>query len=352
MANLLVNYRLSKIWFGISFVSVMVFAFFHMQLPAVEHPDETPLYIASVTGLCLILFLFTSLFDRARYKILRLLKVRNEDLVSKQKQITEINLKLEDKIDEIDRKNRRLEKHWNTLIDISKHKHINFGTLEEALNHIAQVTARSIDVGRVSVWLYHDASEVSERIECVSAYDLHQDRYFKNEELTREANPRYFKALKMERVVVAEDAQHHPDTEAFTKNYLAVHDIRSMLDAPFFMDGKLAGVICCENQGSIKSWKPEDIIFAASMAEIVSLAFRSAARRTYEKQLRILSKEIKQQNELLTRKSQEVTEANESLERRVLERTEQLMEKNRQLAEYAFINSHMLRALCAGYWVW
>uniref|UniRef100_UPI00404AB7BE hypothetical protein n=1 Tax=Fulvivirga sp. TaxID=1931237 RepID=UPI00404AB7BE len=50
------------------------------------------------------------------------------------------------------------------------------------------------------------------------------------------------------------------------------------------------------------------------------------------------------QNQLLTEKNQEVSRVNENLEAIVNKRTEELEEKNRQLTEYAYINSHVLRA--------
>lgn len=349
LANLMIDYRRSIIWFAISLITVVVFILIDSTLPPVKFSDAYWRNLLSVTGLCLILFLFTSLFDKARYKILQILKVRNEDLARQKEEIKTINFQLQQKIVEIERKNATLEKHWNTLIDISKDKSINFGTLEEALNHISNVTARSLGVSRVSVWLYQYVDEeiTTEKIECIAAYSLIEDKYFKQEFLTRDDNGRYFEAIKKERVIAADDALNHPDTSAFSEKYLKAHNITSMMDAPFFMDGKLAGVLCSEHQHEFRKWSHEDIIFATSMADIVSLAFRSAARRTYEKQLRELSREIQQQNELLKKKSEEVERINESLEQRVQKRTEELVEKNRQLAEYAFINSHLLRGpLC------
>ena len=54
--------------------------------------------------------------------------------------------------------------------------------------------------------------------------------------------------------------------------------------------------------------------------------------------------EIFDKSEELHKQKQEIQEINASLEQRVLERTKVLEEKNKQLAEYAFINSHVLRA--------
>ncbi len=54
--------------------------------------------------------------------------------------------------------------------------------------------------------------------------------------------------------------------------------------------------------------------------------------------------EIFEKNEILLKQKEEIQAINESLEERVKERTIILEKKNRQLAEYAHINSHILRA--------
>jgi len=54
--------------------------------------------------------------------------------------------------------------------------------------------------------------------------------------------------------------------------------------------------------------------------------------------------EIFEKSEELHRQKEEIQAINESLEERVQERTKILEAKNKQLAEYAFINSHVLRS--------
>ncbi len=69
---------------------------------------------------------------------------------------------------------------------------------------------------------------------------------------------------------------------------------------------------------------------------------REVLLRTREIQL--MNEEIQAQNEELKTQSEEIVTTNEKLEATVQERTRQLREQNEKLSEYAFINSHELRA--------
>lgn len=60
------------------------------------------------------------------------------------------------------------------------------------------------------------------------------------------------------------------------------------------------------------------------------------------------SREIEKINEEIRKSNEEIKNINATLESRVLERTKNLEKKNMQLAEYAFINAHLLRGpLCS-----
>lgn len=64
--------------------------------------------------------------------------------------------------------------------------------------------------------------------------------------------------------------------------------------------------------------------------------------------LKLMAVEIEEQNKMLKEKNEEITSINNCLEERVAERTLELEDHNRKLAEYAFINSHLLRGpLCS-----
>jgi GAF domain-containing protein len=158
---------------------------------------------------------------------------------------------------------------------------------------------------------------------------LHEDEYEHGAYLSGKDYPSYFEALREEDIIPADDAETDPKTFEFKDSYLRPLHIKSMMDTPYFLDGKLAGVICCENLEHTH-WLPEDILFAQALSDIVTLVFKSAQRKEYESKIRIHKKEI--------------TQINQSLEEKISKRTQELESQNKQLTEYAFINSHVLRA--------
>lgn len=223
--------------------------------------------------------------------------------------------------------NVTLRNHLTTLVEFSKSKVIGFGNTNEAAREIARLTAHSLGVSRISIWRYNEEERT---IESQACYELSTGKFLETIKLELDNYPAYHRALKSGRIIDASDARTDPRTREFRENYLVPLNIYSMLDVTFSLDGELDGLICCEHQGAPRVWKSEDIIFSSSVADVICLAYRSAQRREYEKKLKHQAKEIARMNE--------------TLELRVKERTEELQNRNSQLTEYAFINSHVLRS--------
>lgn len=223
-------------------------------------------------------------------------------------------------------KNTTLENHVATLLSFSRNRNVITGHVLDAAKDIARITAQNLNASRVGVWIFVPDKN---HLEPLTIYSLADNSYNTSMPLPADDYPVYLNGLKKEKIVMVNDVANDSHTQELYLNYLKPADIHSMLDATFFIDGKLKGVICCEHQGATKLWTAEDVIFVASVADIMSLTYRTAQRREHEKQVINHSKEIET--------------LNESLEQRVKERTEELEIQNKQLAEYAFINSHLLR---------
>ena len=360
MGNLLVGNRCAKYWFAVSSLSVVFFMFFFKNPHAMVDPLGDRRAFISYFALGAVIFALTDLYHRAEVKLLNRIKDANHDLaasneeilaqndslahqrdelsaqrnfierqngmlLNQNKHIESVNEQLAMRVKEIFERNQMLEKHWHTLLDISKNKEVCFGDLDVALKHICKTASNSLKVNRVSVWRYQAERK---SIQCLVLFELEEDRFLIEEELLATDFPNYFEALLEEDVIPADEAETDVHTYEFREVYLRPHHIVSMMDTPFFLEGKLGGVLCCE-QKQQRHWLPEDIIFAQALSDIITLVFRTQQRRQYETSLRQQRKEIER--------------INQSLEAKVKERTTLLEEQNNQLAEYAFINSHILR---------
>jgi tetratricopeptide (TPR) repeat protein len=255
------------------------------------------------------------------------IEVKHSEAVMQQHEIQRINTQLSEKVDEITLLNGALQSHLTTLLNFSKSKSVNFGSMEDAAQDIAKLTAGTLSVSRVSIWSFNEEANT---IESIVVYDRASDTFHDKIILSLSQFPNYAAALHSKRIINADDARTDIDTRDFRDSYLLPLNIYSMLDVTYSIDGHLLGLLCCEQQGAPRKWKSEDVLFASSVSDVISLTTRSVQRREYEKRIRHQSKEIARMNELL--------------EQRVKERTMELESQNKLLTEYAFINSHLLRS--------
>ena len=84
-------------------------------------------------------------------------------------------------------------------------------------------------------------STAAPAIECIDLYEQSQQRHSAGIRIRAADVPRYFQALQTERAIRAHDARTDKRTSEFRKSYLEPLGITSMLDAPVFLRGKMAG---------------------------------------------------------------------------------------------------------------
>jgi serine phosphatase RsbU (regulator of sigma subunit) len=197
---------------------------------------------------------------------------------------------------------RQLRLQNELLLDLARSELIDQGELGPALAKITEVAARGLSVARASVWRYDEAKS---RIICDDLFEQEAGRHGAGLELRALDFPGYFAALAEDRAIAADDARAHPATCEFTGSYLVPLGITAMMDAPIRLGGKLIGVLCHEHIGGVRRWRPEELAFAGSLADVVARALEASERRRAEEALQ---------------------RANDELELRVAERTQELKE--------------------------
>ncbi len=172
----------------------------------------------------------------------------------------------------------QLERYQNAMIAWSKASHENIG---DAFKMATEISATTLKVKRVGIWLYNDART---SIECRIMY-ISGEGYSSGDVLLKADFPGYFSAMESGRRIVIGDARNDPVTSELAETYLLDNDIYSMLGAPIFYDANIIGLICHEHIGKPRKWSVNEQEFAALIASDISLSLEVDKRKVIEKDL-------------------------------------------------------------------
>lgn len=188
----------------------------------------------------------------------------------------------------------RLRRQTQILMKLARRKTLNGGDLNAAIREITEAAAQTLEIERVSVWLYNNFKlQVADKddsstlkLVCIDLYERSANRHSEGWELAADTYPNYFQALETERTIAAHDAHNDLRTKEFSQNYLAPLGLKSMLDAPIWLEGRMVGVVCHEQVEPGRQWALEEENFAGSIADLVSLAIEAHERQRTETALR------------------------------------------------------------------
>lgn len=160
--------------------------------------------------------------------------------------------------------------------------HMEHEDLEAAVATTVRELAAALGVARVSVWTY-DADRTG-----IRCRGLQDDRPYaeKPDALRGAAHPRYFAALRADRVVAAADAPRDPRTSEFRDDYLGPLGITALLDVALLAGEEPIGVICAEHRGGARLWTESEVSLVRSAAAILAISFAIDRQRSLEEQLR------------------------------------------------------------------
>ncbi len=185
------------------------------------------------------------------------------------------DIEIENKI-----RQEKVEKYNKTIKQLSTTNFNDYKNIELSFMFIIESAAIVSKCNRVSYWKYTE-----DKIICENLYELHKHTFSKGFVLEKEEYPIYFEAIKSKKVISAFDVFNKPEVSEFTENYFLQNEIKSILDIPIFIDGELIGLVCFETTSENKNWDNEDINFARTISDIITLAIISHSRYETEKKL-------------------------------------------------------------------
>jgi hypothetical protein len=234
----------------------------------------------------------------------------------------------------------KLQKFTANLIGSAKNTLIHSGVLVEALEEMLRNTAQVLNVSRLSVWEFDEEDQSINMIVC---YDLEKNNFTYSGKLVRSEYPIYFKYLMEEKLILANDAMKDSRTSEFAVSYLAPLSIKSMMDAPFFIDGKFKGILCCEEQRTKRQWDEMDQLFSLAISKLISISYYCCMRKEQYSELIKASKELENRNVTIEQVNEKIQSVNENLENKLDGKKEEMKEMQKFIDDVSFKNAHQVR---------
>lgn len=193
----------------------------------------------------------------------------------------------------IENQNREFEANSKVLMNLAKSKNIQQGNFETSLKEIAQKTALSLGITQIGIW---ELSPNYETLTSLVIYNKDEMKYLPTISIKQIDYPIYFQAITSGEPINAPNAESDINTIEFVDKYLVPLGIKSMLVIPYYVDGTIRGVICCEHIHEIKKFDLVDFNFVKSTSDILTIAYKSMQRKEAEIQIKEQSHIIEEKN--------------------------------------------------------
>lgn len=171
-------------------------------------------------------------------------------------------------------KNQMYNEALNSFTALS---HLKNESTSETIAKILSTVTKITGVSRASYW-----TTSSEEINCEHFFDADTKKFRTRDKLLKIDYPKYFAALATRSQIVVSDVSKSETLDELQLSYFPSQNICSLLDTPIIIEGELQGVLCFEVTSKIKYWDAEDINFARSISDILTIAFESQNRSKAE----------------------------------------------------------------------
>jgi signal transduction histidine kinase/ActR/RegA family two-component response regulator len=157
------------------------------------------------------------------------------------------------------------------------------GLLDEMLKETIALGAKTLNCQRVGIWYYNDDHSA---ITAKYIYHSVTNEYLQGDTAYEKDYPDYFKYLKKNILLVADDALNNPATAQFGTEYLIPFGITSMMDVPVRCSNRVIGMICFEHVGPKREWGINEQSFARSLADIITMRLTNDELKQTDRELK------------------------------------------------------------------
>jgi hypothetical protein len=328
IAFITLSTRVARIWLVIIVATVIGFYVLQETVVLKEFESKKLWYLVSYVLFFPMMYSILKIFRKEVSKrnialttLNHRLEVERKMLQKSQEELLQKSERLKEAETKALERSAKLSYYLDQLIEVKRMEELHIGSLQYSIQAVTQFLVRAMSLENVAVW---HAQPDGQSLELFKYLGNTTD-VFERAMIYRRDFVEAYDMLSTGAIIVGN--VHTREADQLKSVFVCSPGTDSMINCPYFIDGKFAGFISC--RAHERQWSQEDIIFVRAISDTLPLAFKSHGRRL-------------QQN-LLEAKQREITEINGSLERKVKERTIELNERNKQLTDFAFTNAHHIR---------
>lgn len=174
-----------------------------------------------------------------------------------------------------------VKEQQKTEYELSRLSHIRTGNIDDALHEIVRLSAKTMNVSRINIWEF---DENFTSIRSIINYDTSRG-IVENITLYRYELPEYFNRMEREEIIPTSDALNDPKTREILENYILPFGIRSLMDVPVRIEGRMIGVVCFEDTEKQREWNVAEQNFASRIAQTVAQTLETHRRQEAQRKL-------------------------------------------------------------------
>jgi signal transduction histidine kinase len=185
---------------------------------------------------------------------------------------------------------QRLRKQNEALVALAKSRSAAGGDLQAFLREATETAVGTLVLDRALVTLFEPGGFAVLRV--ADLYDAGSRQHERGLTIETARCPTYLAALEHERSLDVTDAERDPRMHELWDSYFAPLGLRATIDAPIRLGGRLVGALCNERRGAPRKWEADESQFAASVADLISLAIEASQLRRAQHELTLRNREL------------------------------------------------------------
>lgn len=180
----------------------------------------------------------------------------------------------------------RAQQQREAITYLATDKGLAKSNLETKLKTIARISAETLNVDEVHIWLLED-----DILRCVCSYDNGEFQKLVGHTIEIGQYPNYYNELRNNRVIAIEDVYEDSRAEGLVESFIQSRNIRSLLDNSIHMSGSVMGLVGHNVIGRPRVWQQDEIMFTEAISDQVAQAFADEERKVQEAEIRDSLKE-------------------------------------------------------------